>query len=90
MIDFELSEEQKALIDTARRFMTDSYKITLRNHKDAAQKMIIKENLYRWTNWEITKSSDKYEKMDSRTIHFEVEAPANGEKTVTYTVRYAW
>jgi hypothetical protein len=70
--------------------MTDSYKIQIRNHKDTAQKVIIKENLFRWTTWEITRSSDKYKKVDARTIHFEVNVPANGKKTVTYTVRYTW
>jgi len=76
--------------DTSRRTMTDSYRIQIRNHKDQPQKVIIKENLFRWTTWEITKSSDPYEKVDARTIHFEVEVPANGEKTVTYTVKYTW
>lgn len=36
--------------------------------------------------------SDFIEKSnaDARTIHFEVEVPAEGEKTVKYTVRYTW
>ena len=70
--------------------MTESIRIQIRNHKDAAQKVIIKENLYRWTSWDIIKKSDDYEKIDARTIHFNVTVPANGEKTVTYTVRYTW
>jgi hypothetical protein len=77
-------------IDTARDWMDDSYKITLKNHKDAPVKVIVKENLYRWTNWEITQKSDEFKKVDARTIHFEVEVPANGEKVVTYTVHYSW
>lgn len=76
--------------DSGRKTMTESIRIQVRNHKDAAQKVIIKENLYRWTNWKITKSSDDYEKIDARTIHFNVTVPANGEKTVTYSVRYTW
>ncbi len=77
-------------MDSGRKTMTETIRVQIRNHKDAAQKVIIKENLYRWTTWEITKSSHEYEKIDARTIHYEVEAPANGEKTVTYTVRYSW
>jgi hypothetical protein len=53
-------------------------------------KVIVKENLLRWTNWEITKSSDKYEKQDYRTIHIPVDVPVDGEKTVTYSVKYTW
>lgn len=77
-------------MDTNRKTITDSYKITVRNHKKEAQKVLIKENLFRWTTWSITESSDKYEKVDARTIHFEVTVPPDGEKTVTYTVRYEW
>lgn len=73
-----------------RRTMTESFKIEIRNHKDKPQKVVIKENLYRWMSWEITQSSDNFEKTDARTIHFDVTVPANGEKTVTYTVRYKW
>lgn len=77
-------------VDTGRRMMDDSYMIQLRNHKDVPQKVIIKENLFRWTMWEITKHSDPFEKVDARTIHFEVMVPARGEKTVTYTAHYTW
>ncbi len=77
-------------IDTTGKTMTDSYKITLRNHKKDAQKVIIKENLFRWSTWEITNKSDPFEKIDARTIHFEVTVPPDGEKTVTYTVKYTW
>jgi hypothetical protein len=52
--------------------------------------VIVKENLYRWTNWEITASSDPWEKQDFRTIHIPVDVPADGSKTVTYSVKYTW
>ncbi len=77
-------------MNSGRKTMSESIRVVLRNHKPAAQKVIIKENLYRWTNWEITQSSDEYEKIDARTIHFDVTVPPDGEKFVTYTVRYTW
>jgi hypothetical protein len=70
--------------------ITESFEIKLRNHKKEPVHVIVKENLYRWTNWEITESSDPWEKQDSRTIHIPVDVPADGEKTVTYTVKYTW
>jgi hypothetical protein len=70
--------------------VTESFEIKLRNHKDQPVHVIVKENLYRWTNWEITASSDPWEKQDYRTIHIPVDVPANGEKTVTYSVKYTW
>jgi hypothetical protein len=70
--------------------ITESFEIKLRNHKAEPVKVVVKENLFRWVNWEITASSDKYEKQDYRTIHIPVEVPAGGEKTVTYSVKYTW
>jgi hypothetical protein len=70
--------------------ITESFEIKLRNHKKDAVHVIVKENLYRWTNWEITASSDKWEKQDYRTIHIPVDVPVDGEKIVTYTVKYTW
>jgi hypothetical protein len=52
--------------------------------------VIAKENLFRWVNWEITETSDPFAKVDARTIHFDAQVPPNGEKTITYTVRYTW
>ena len=34
--------------------------------------------------------SDDFRKVDARTIHFEVDVPPDGEKVVTYTVKYTW
>jgi hypothetical protein len=76
--------------DASRHVITESYRIKIRNHKDKAQKVVIRETLYRWNQWEITQKSDPFEKFDSRTIHFEAIVPPNGEKEVTYTVRYTW
>ncbi|HWL93460.1 MAG TPA: DUF4139 domain-containing protein [Phycisphaerae bacterium] len=77
-------------MDTGRKTMTESIRIQLRNHKNKEQKVIVKENLYRWTTWEITQKSDEFEKIDARTVHFDVMVPPDGEKTITYTVRYTW
>ncbi len=77
-------------VDARGHVVIESFKIELANAKKEPVKVIVKENLYRWTNWQITKSSDEYKKMDSRTIHFEVQVPPEGKKTVEYTVKYTW
>ena len=73
-----------------QHWITESFEIKLRNHKKEAAHIIVKENLFRWTNWEITKSSDKWEKQDYRTIHIPIDVAPDGEKTVTYSVKYTW
>ncbi len=53
-------------------------------------KVIVKENLYRWVNWEITEKTHEFEKIDARTIHFPVTIEPDGEVTIRYTVHYSW
>lgn len=90
---FDIVGERKQTdftVDHDKHIITESFEITLRNHKKEAVNILIKENLFRWANWEITKKSDEFEKQDYRTIHFPVEVPTDGEKKVTYTVKYTW
>jgi hypothetical protein len=77
-------------IDTSRNTMTEEIEVKIRNHKDEAVKVIVKENLYRWTNWKIVASTQSYDKQDARTIHFPITVPADKEVIVRYTVRYTW
>jgi len=73
-----------------RNTMTEDIEIKIRNHKQEPVKVIVKENLYRWTNWKIVSSSVPYEKQDSRTIHFPVTVAPDEEQVVRYTVKYTW
>lgn len=77
-------------IDTSRRFMEESYKVTLRNHKDEDVEVRVTEHMFRWSQWEVLEESLKHEKLDAQTIEFRVPVEADGEVTVTYTVRYEW
>ncbi len=90
---FDIVGERKQTEFTANydgHVITEAFEITLRNHKKEPAHVIVKENLLRWTNWEITQSSDKWEKQDYRTIHIPVDVPADGEKKITYSVKYTW
>ncbi|WP_440945395.1 DUF4139 domain-containing protein [Methanosarcina sp. T3] len=62
----------------------ESYEIELKNHKSEAQKVRVVEHFY--GDWEITTSSDTYEKTDAYTAEWEVTVPADGSKKVTFTV----
>ena len=77
-------------VDTSRKWLTEDFRIQIRNHKDEPVTVIVKENLYRWSNWEIRNASDPHKKVDSRTIHFTVTVPPRGQKTVTYQAHYTW
>jgi hypothetical protein len=77
-------------VDTSRKWMEEVIQIKVRNHKEEPVKVIVKENLYRWVNWEITESTHPHEKIDARTIHFPINMAKDGEVTVRYKVRYSW
>lgn len=90
---FDVVGERKQLdfkVDTARKWMDELIEIKLRNHKEETVKVIVKENLYRWVNWEITEKTHDYKKIDARTIHFPVTIEPDGEVTIRYKVRYSW
>jgi hypothetical protein len=77
-------------VDSNRNTMTEEIEVKIRNRKEAPVTVVVKENLYRWTNWKITQANQPFEKQDSRTLHFPVRVAADGEAVVRYTVRYTW
>lgn len=77
-------------IEQARHWVQERITIELRNHKDEPVTVRVKEPMYRWVNWKITDTSHEYRKLDARTVAWDVEVPADGETTVTYTVEYTW
>lgn len=77
-------------IDTSAKWMEEEIEIKLRNQKDEAVNLIAKENLYRWSNWNVSRKTQDFQKVDARTIHFPVRIAKGGEAVVRYTVRYTW
>ncbi len=78
-------------IDSAAKWIEEEIEIRVRNQKpDETVNVIVKENLYRWTNWTITRKSGEFDKADARTVHFPVRIAPKAEAVVRYTVRYTW
>jgi hypothetical protein len=67
-----------------------SFEISVRNRKKVATRVVIREYLYRWSQWDITKKSHDFVKRDQSTIDIPVDIPADGEAKVSYSVRYRW
>ena len=88
LVGERIQTESKRLGEDAWR---ESYKITLRNHKeDKAVEIHVVEHLNRGPNWEITQASPAdYKRLNSNTVEWVVSVPAGGETTVTYTVEYS-
>ncbi len=85
------SRTQTAFKLIANNVLEETYEIHLRNHKENdAVEIRVPEHLFRWSNWEITSSTMDYKQLDSNTIEFRANIPADGETVITYTVRYTW
>jgi hypothetical protein len=77
-------------VDTSRKSMTEEIEIKVRNQKKEPVTVVVKENLYRWTSWQVTQKSHEFTKADARTVHFPVKIAAGAEAIVRYTVVYTW
>ena len=78
------------VVNTKGRVMEEAFEIKVRNHKEQAVEVIVRENLYRWSQWSLTEQSQASTKKDARTIEFPVKVAADGEATISYRVRYTW
>jgi len=90
---FDVVGERRQLdysMDSVRKVITEEIEVKLRNRKDEPVKVVVKEQLYRWSNWKIQSSTHPYTKQDANTIHIPVSVPADKEVTLRYTVRYSW
>ncbi len=65
-----------------------SFRIVLRNQTSDSVTVKVIEHLKTGPNWRIREPSHLFEKLDARTIEFEVPVRNNGETEVTYTVEY--
>ena len=76
--------------NTAAKVVEEAFEIKVRNHKSEPVEVIVRENMYRWSQWELVDQSVPSQKKDARTVEFPVRVAADGEATVTYRVRYTW
>jgi hypothetical protein len=77
-------------IDNQHRTIYESFEIKLTNQKAEAVNVKVLEHLYRCNNWNLEEKSADFTKLDSHTIEFPVDVPAQGSTTVTYKVKYTW
>jgi hypothetical protein len=90
---FDVIGERKQIdfaVDSKAKWMEEEIEIKIRNHKNEAVDVLVKENLFRWTNWSVKHSSHAYDKDDAHTIFFPIKVAKDGEQTIRYRVHYSW
>lgn len=73
----------------------ETFRITLRNHKAEAVEVRVVERMYRSGQWRILRETingqpAQHTKLDSQTVEWRVNVPANGETVLEYAVQYLW
>jgi hypothetical protein len=64
------------------------YQITLRNHKDSAVTVEVREPI--GGDWEVLDSNFKWTKLDATTLGFSIPVEKDGTATLDYRVRVKW
>lgn len=77
-------------VDTKARWAEETFVIEVRNRKHEPVDLVVREYLYRWSEWRIRDASHEHAKRDAQTIDFPVRIEADGSAEITYTVRYSW
>jgi hypothetical protein len=77
-------------VDSAARRMDETIEIKIRNHKAEPVEVAVREQLFRWARNDVTEASQRYNRIDARTVEFPVTVAKDGESTVRYKVRYTW
>ncbi len=67
-----------------------TYEAVVRNHKTEPIQVTVDHVPYHWSEWKVLRSSMDATRPDNATARFELEVPAEGETTLTYTIRTRW
>jgi hypothetical protein len=65
-----------------------SYRIEVRNHKDADQQVTLVEHLP--GDWIITDETLPHHKVNAGSLEYQLEVPSRGTASVEYTARISW
>jgi hypothetical protein len=84
---FDIKAERKVMSSRkiSSKIHEEDYEISIRNHKDEDVEVRVVERPYGF--WTITESSHEYEKTEAYRVEFPVRVKADGEATLTFTVR---
>lgn len=73
-----------------QEWIRESVEVIVKNRSKEPKTIIVREHLWRWSNWEIENPSMEFVKEDAQTIEFTVALQPDEEKTITYTAHYTW
>lgn len=89
---FDVVGERKQVdfkVGTVRNWMEETIEIKIRNHKDKPVTVIVREGLYRCSNWSAICNYD-WQKVNAHTMEIPVTVGKDAEVVIQYNVQYTW
>lgn len=89
----EIVGERRTLdcrIDPGGRALRERVELELENKGKAPVEVVVREYLYRWSNWRIDAEDVKGVRAGPTAQEWRVKLPGGGKKTFSYAVSYAW
>ncbi len=85
------SRERTAFtIDRAKREMSESFRINLRNSGERERTVTVREHPNRWRMWELASSSIAPTVSKPDLLEFQVKVAGGKDVKIDYTIRYHW
>ncbi len=92
--DTEITGERRAItcnLDERAHTVVEKLEIKIENKAKQAAEVVIREFAWRWPVWKLEAEDAKSVRAGAQTLEYRVNVPANGKRTVTYSVVYsAW
>lgn len=77
-------------LDPSGRALREDVELTVTNDGSAAADVVVRETMYRWHTWKLTRESAKGVRADDRVQEWRVRLAKGESKTISYTVQYSW
>lgn len=88
---FDVVAERKRIdYKTYGRTTDETIEISIRNHKSEDIEVVVIEELWRYSNWNIMQKTHDFSKKDASTIEFKVPVVKDSEVKLRYTAHYWW
>ncbi|MBZ0236523.1 MAG: DUF4139 domain-containing protein [Deltaproteobacteria bacterium] len=89
----EVSGERRQLdcrVDPGGRSLRERVEIRVENKGKTATDVVVREYLYRWSNWRIDQEDEKGAGAGGNAYEWRRKLKAGESRTLSYTVVYAW
>jgi hypothetical protein len=83
-------QQRDCRVDPGGRSLRERVEIRIENKSKTASDIVVREYMYRWSNWRIDQEDAKGAGGGGNAYEWRLKMKAGESKTLGYTVVYAW